>query len=130
MAHAWRQGIVEHRTSAHQNDRLLMAESSVMLFVGIAATDLYLWGFIAIRSFTKRCLTLSTCKKNLLKLVCIYVRGVAKIFRPYISGYKVDTYCTVNGQTFVLRAAAHQTTLTKKLSLKLACTMVFLYSGT
>ena len=44
MAHAWRQGMVEHRTSAHQNDRLLMAKSNMMLFVGIAVTDLDLWG--------------------------------------------------------------------------------------
>ena len=38
-----------------------------------------------------------------------YVGALAKFFWSHINGYKVDTYRTVNGQTFVVCAAAHQT---------------------
>jgi len=44
MAHIWRKGLVEHRTSAHQNDCLLMAESNMMIFIGIAVTRFRLMG--------------------------------------------------------------------------------------
>ena len=55
--------------------------------------------------------------------LCNYVRGLAKIFWLYRNGYKVDIYRTVNGQTTYGPAP-------KKLSLKLACTMVFFYAAT
>jgi hypothetical protein len=46
------------------------------------------------------------------------------------AGFFTRVKCTVNGQTFVVRGAALQTFTQKTPSLKLACTMVFLYSGT
>jgi hypothetical protein len=54
----------------------------------------------------------------------------AGFFASCFSGYKVDTYCTVNGQTVEVVRTKMCVRSPKNLSLKLARTMVFFYAAT
>ncbi len=62
-----------------------------------------------------------------------YVGALAKKIWSHINnGYKVDTYRTVNGQTFVVCAAAHKTYLIKKPKSEIGlhhCIFVFWHLG-
>ncbi len=62
--------------------------------------------------------------------MCIYVRGLGRIFTSCSSGYKVDIYRMVNGQTAYGQWPDCRGPAPKNLSLKLACTMVFFYAAT